>query len=410
MPLATVEEALEELRCGRFLIVVDDEDRENEGDLVIAAEHITPEAVNFMAREVRGLICVALTGERLDALHLPPMTPPRENTSSYGTAFTVSVDARRGVTTGVSAHDRATTICALIHPATGPQDLARPGHVFPLRAAPGGVLERLGHTEASVDLARLVGLDHSAVICEIMAEDGTMARLPRLEEFASRHDLLILSVAQIAEYRRERDSELRRVVEVDLPTEHGEFTLIGYAQSGRAQPDLALVAGVLTAPEPPLVRLHSECLTGDVFGSLRCDCGAQLHRALGLIADEGTGAVLYLRQEGRGIGLLNKLQAYRLQERGLDTVEVNERLGFRADERDYHTAALMLRDLGVQRVRLLTNNPDKVTGLEAHGVEVVERLPLVVQPQPENAAYMDTKRIRMGHLPASHDGAESLAG
>ncbi len=410
MPLADIADALEELRRGRFVVLVDDEDRENEGDLVLAAEHVTPDAINFMAREGRGLICVALTGERLDRLNLPLMVPPDLNTSPYSTAFTVSVEARHGVTTGISAHDRATTVRALIDSMSEPEDLVRPGHVFPLRAAPGGVLERQGQTEGSVDLARLAGLDPSAVICEIMAEDGTMARRPALEEFAARQGLKIVSVAAVAEYRRQSRGAVRRAVEVDLPTEHGEFTLVAYERPGDAQPDLAIVAGDPEGGEPPLVRLHSECLTGDALGSLRCDCGGQLDRALRLIAQEGRGVVLYLRQEGRGIGLLNKLHAYRLQERGLDTVEANEHLGFRADERDYEVAALILRDLGVHQVRLLTNNPEKVAGLEERGVRVVERVPLIIEPHPQNAAYMDTKRTRLGHLIDPLTDTRSLVG
>jgi 3,4-dihydroxy 2-butanone 4-phosphate synthase/GTP cyclohydrolase II len=338
------------------------------------------------------------------------MVPPDLNTSPHGTAFTVSVEARRGVTTGISAHDRATTVRALIDPLSEPEDLARPGHVFPLRAAAGGVLERQGQTEGSVDLARLAGLDPSAVICEIMAEDGTMARRPALEDFAARHGLKIISVAAIADYHRQSRSAVRRAVAVDLPTEHGEFALFAYERPGVAQLDLAIVAGDPEGAESPLVRLHSECLTGDALGSLRCDCGGQLDRALRLIAQEGQGVVLYLRQEGRGIGLLNKLRAYRLQEGGLDTVEANEHLGFRADERDYEMAAFILRDLGVHQVRLLTNNPEKVAGLEARGVQVVERVPLVIEPRAENAAYMDTKRTRLGHLLEPLGDTRSLAG
>lgn len=398
MQLSTVEDAIADLQRGRFVIVVDDEHRENEGDLVIAAQFATPDAINFMAREGRGLICIAMTGERLDHLKLPLMVPPEHNTSGYGTAFTVSVEAKHGVTTGISAQDRATTIAALINPATTAEDLARPGHMFPLRASDGGVLERPGQTEGSVDLAKLAGLSPAAVLCEIMSEDGTMARRPELEKFADRHDLKILSVADLVAFRREREASPRRVVEVDLPTEYGDFNLVGYLHTAGTQPDLALVAGDPTGGEPPLVRLHSECLTGDVLGSRRCDCGEQLHRALRMISEEGRGVLLYLRQEGRGIGLLNKLRAYELQEHGLDTVEANEHLGFRADERDYQNAAIMLKDLGITAVRLLSNNPNKVAGLEANGVEVVERVSLLVPAQPNNAGYMETKRTRLGHL------------
>jgi 3,4-dihydroxy 2-butanone 4-phosphate synthase/GTP cyclohydrolase II len=330
------------------------------------------------------------------------MVPPERNTSGYGTAFTVSVEARRGVTTGISAHDRATTVRTLIDPATTAEDLARPGHIFPLRAADGGVLERAGQTEASIDLMKLAGLDPSAVLCEIMSADGTMARRPELERFAAEHGLKILSIADLAEYRRRREGGVRRAVEVDLPTAHGEFSLIAYLHAGSVEPDLALVMGDPAGEEPPLVRLHSECLTGDALDSLRCDCGAQLSHALDLIAEDGRGVLLYLRQEGRGIGLLNKLRAYELQEHGLDTVEANEHLGFRPDERDYRIAAEMLKDLGVRRVRLLSNNPRKVAGLEAHGVEVVDRLPLQVEPRAENAGYLETKRSKLGHLFDAH--------
>lgn len=410
MPLVTVAEALEELRSGRFVIVVDDEQRENEGDLVIAAEHATPEAINFMAREGRGLICLAMTAERLDSLGIPLMVPPERNTSPYGTAFTISVEARQGITTGISAHDRARTVRVMADPATRPEDFAMPGHVFPLRARDGGVLERPGHTEASVDLARLAGMLPAAVICEIMAEDGMMARIPELERFAARHGLKIVTVADLVAYRRGRERVATRSARVDLPTRHGRFALIAYPGPRDREPDLALVRGDLTGGEPPLVRLHSECLTGDVFGSARCDCGSQLDRAMELIDAEGRGAVLYLRQEGRGIGLLNKLRAYELQEQGLDTVEANERLGFRADERDYLAAALILRDLGVGRVRLLTNNPSKVAGLEAHGVEVIERVPIELLVGPDNAGYLHTKRAKLGHALGLPEEIRQVAG
>jgi 3,4-dihydroxy 2-butanone 4-phosphate synthase/GTP cyclohydrolase II len=409
----TIADALRALRVGHFVIVVDDEDRENEGDLVIAAEFATPGAINFMAREGRGLICVALTGARLDYLGLPPMVPPARNRSGFGTAFTVSVEARLGVTTGISAPDRARTIAALIDPASGPGDLVSPGHIFPLRARDGGVLERGGQTEAAVDLARLAGLTPAGVICEIMAADGTMARRPALEAFADRHDLPLVSVAALRRYRLEHGdtppapllapAPVRRVAETHLPTAHGPFRLVAYQEIARPErePDLALVRGEpATMPGAgiaPLVRLHSECLTGDVFGSRRCDCGPQLDAALAAVAAEGRGVVLYLRQEGRGIGLLDKLRAYALQERGLDTVEANERLGLPVDAREYGTAAAILRDLGVARLRLLTNNPGKVAGLEAAGLAVVARVPSVVAPSPENARYLATKREKLGH-------------
>ncbi len=410
MPLAAIEEAIGELQAGRFVIVVDDEDRENEGDLVMAAEFATPAAINFMAREGRGLICLAMMGERLDELSIPLMVPPARNGAGFGTAFTVSVEARDGVTTGISAHDRARTIAVLIDPASRPDDLVMPGHVFPLRARDGGVLERAGQTEAGVDLARLAGLTPAAAICEIMAEDGTMARRPQLEAFAARHGLRLVSVADLIAYRRtceampaaETGPAVRRVAAVALPTALGSFQLIAYRERVRPdrEPHLALVYGDRTGRDrpAPLVRLHSECLTGDIFGSRRCDCGPQLEAALAMVAATGGGAVLYLRQEGRGIGLLAKLRAYELQEQGLDTVEANERLGLPVDAREYHTAAAMLRDLGLTRLRLLTNNPRKVAGLTAAGVTVTERVPLVIPPSSENQRYLATKRAKLGHL------------
>ena len=412
MPRTAITAALQALRVGRFVIVVDDEDRENEGDLVIAAEFATPAAINFMAREGRGLICVALTGARLDALGLPLMVPHARNRSGFGTAFTRSVEARHGVTTGISAHDRARTIAALLDLASGPDDLVSPGHIFPLRARDGGVLERGGQTEAAVDLARLAGLTPAGVICEIMAEDGTMARRPALAAFAARHDLPLVSVAALRDYRRAHGdtrpgvapppAPVRRVAETLLPTAHGPFRLCAYIEVARPErePDLALVCGDLAADAgpAPLVRLHSECLTGDVFGSRRCDCGPQLDAALAAIAAAGRGAILYLRQEGRGIGLLDKLRAYALQERGCDTVEANEQLGLPIDAREYGTAAAILRDLGATRLRLLTNNPAKVAGLVAAGLAVVERVPLIIVPSPENARYLATKREKLGHL------------
>ena len=396
MPLATIEEAIEEFRAGRFVIIVDDEDRENEGDLVIAGEKVTPEAINFMAKYGRGLICIALTGQRLEELRIPMMV--QHNTSAFETAFTVSVDAREGTTTGISAHDRARTIQVLLDPATRPEDLAMPGHIFPLRAREGGVLVRAGQTEAAVDLARLAGLYPAGVICEIMAEDGTMARLPELEQFAAQHGLKIISVADLIAYRRRHEKLVRRVAQTSLPTQHGRFTAIAYENLINGEHHLALVMGDVADGRPVLVRVHSECLTGDVFGSLRCDCGAQLAMAMRMVAQEGRGVVLYMRQEGRGIGLLNKLRAYELQDQGLDTVEANQRLGFPPDLRDYGIGAQILADLGVRRIRLLTNNPRKVVGLAGHGLEVVERVPIAIPPNEQNRAYLRAKREKLGHL------------
>jgi 3,4-dihydroxy 2-butanone 4-phosphate synthase/GTP cyclohydrolase II len=396
MPLATIEEAIEEYRAGNFVIIVDDEDRENEGDLAIAAEKVTPEAINFMTKYGRGLVCLPIIGQRLDELQIPMMVT--ENTSVYGTAFTVSVEAREGTTTGISAYDRARTVQVILDPRTRPEDLRRPGHMFPLRAAEGGVLERQGHTEASVDLARLAGLYPAAVICEILSDDGSMARLPELERFAARHGLKIISVAQLVDYRRRHDRLVRRIAETRLPTPFGEFRVYAYEHILDGNQPIALVMGTWQDDEPVLTRLHSECLTGEVFNSLRCDCGEQLRRAQALIAEEGCGVILYLRQEGRGIGLLNKLRAYALQDKGLDTVEANLHLGFDPDPRDYGIAAQVLADLGVKRVRLLTNNPRKVQGLEKCGVQVVERLPLTVPPNEQNRRYLRTKREKLGHL------------
>jgi 3,4-dihydroxy 2-butanone 4-phosphate synthase/GTP cyclohydrolase II len=403
MPLCTVSEAVEEIRRGSFVIVVDDEDRENEGDLVMAAELVTPEAVNFMAREARGLICVPLTGKRLDDLGLPQMVV--ENTTPHGTAFTISVEARGRVSTGISAFDRAATIRALVDPATGPEDLLRPGHTFPLRAREGGVLRRAGQTEAAVDLARLAGLQPAGVICEIMSEDGTMARMPELELFAARHHLKILSVAQLITYLRQHERLVRRVTEpVHLPTEHGTFDVIGYEDTMSGEQHMAIIKGTFDPEVPTLVRVHSECLTGDVFGSMRCDCGEQLALALRMIEREG-GAVVYMRQhEGRGIGLHNKLRAYKLQEEGLDTVEANTRLGFPPDMRDFGVGAEILYDLGLRKIRFLTNNPDKAQGIfglsrgAERGLELTETVPLTVQPNEHNERYLETKRAKMGHV------------
>ena len=398
MPLSTIAEAVADYRAGKFVIVVDDEDRENEGDLAIAAEMITPEAVNFMAKHARGLICVALPGWRLDELRIPLMVT--ENTSPFGTAFCVTVEAKGRVTTGISAHDRAATIQALVDPASKPEDFVRPGHTFPLRYQEGGVLVRAGQTEASVDLARLAGLYPAGVICEIMSDDGTMARLPELEVFADKHGIRIISVAQLIEFRRRREKLVRRLdVETALPTPYAEFRVVGYEDVVNHDQHVALVLGDLQTAEPVLVRMHSECLTGDVFGSLRCDCGEQLRRAMEMIAEKGRGAIVYLRgHEGRGIGLHNKLRAYRLQDLGLDTVEANHKLGFAEDLRDYGIGAQILVDLGIYQMRLLTNNPRKLVALQGYGLDVVERLPLVVEPNPRNARYLSTKQAKLGHL------------
>ncbi len=398
MPFDTIEAAIEDIRQGKMVIVADDEDRENEGDLVCAASAITPELVNFMAQHGRGLICVTLTGERADALDLPLMA--ERNTDPHGTAFTVSVDAhqRFGVTTGISASDRATTIQILADPDTVPGDLRRPGHIFPLRAQPGGVLRRVGQTEASVDLARLAGLPPVGVICEILNPDGSMARRPELERFAKEHDLRFVTVAQLVAYRLQKERLVKRTAEVRLPTPHGDFTLIGYETVLDGKEHVALVKGEVAGQEDVLVRMHSECLTGDVFGSLRCDCGEQLDAAMARIQEEGLGAVVYLRQEGRGMGLTNKLKAYKLQEEGKDTVEANLALGFKPDLRDYGIGAQILLDLGLHRIRILTNNPKKIVGLEGYGLEVSGREPLRSNPGPHNAGYLETKRLKLGHL------------
>lgn len=402
MPLSTISEAIEEIRQGKFVIVVDDEDRENEGDLVIAAEKVTPQAVNFMIREARGLVCVPLTGKRLDELQLPQMV--RENTAPLGTAFTVSVEAKN-VTTGISAFDRAATILALVDPQTKPDDLLMPGHTFPLRARDGGVLRRAGQTEASVDLARLAGLQPAGVICEIVGEDGSMARMPELERFAAQFDLKIVSVADLITYRRRHEPIVRRVTEaIQLPTDSGVFSAIGYEDTSTGDQHMAIIKGELDPDVPTLVRVHSECLTGDVFGSQRCDCGEQLHRALRMIDREG-GAVVYMRQhEGRGIGLHNKLRAYGLQEQGYDTVEANIQLGFPPDMRDFGIGAEILYDLGLRKIRFLSNNPEKARGIfgqsrgAEHGLELVETVPLEIEPNVHNEHYLETKRTKMGHV------------
>ncbi|MDZ7779895.1 MAG: bifunctional 3,4-dihydroxy-2-butanone-4-phosphate synthase/GTP cyclohydrolase II [Gemmatimonadota bacterium] len=394
----TVEEALDELRRGGMVIVADDEDRENEGDLVMAAAAVTPDHVNFMAKHARGLICVALTSERADELDLPLMTD--RNTDPQGTAFTVSVDAhvKFGVTTGISAHDRAKTIEVLTDPESRPEDLRRPGHIFPLRAKSGGVLRRVGQTEASVDLAELAGFAPAGVICEILNTDGTMARRPELHEFAAEHGLKFVTVAQLVAYRLTKTRLVTRVAEAELPTRYGDFRVIAYRSELDGGEHLALVKGELEGKEDVMVRMHSECMTGDVFGSLRCDCGEQLHAALERIAQEEEGAVVYLRQEGRGIGLGNKLKAYHLQDGGLDTVEANERLGFKPDLRDYGIGAQILLDLGVHSLRLLTNNPRKIVGLDGYDLEITGRESLRVEPGVHNERYLETKRSKLGHL------------
>jgi len=394
-PFATVEEAIEDIRQGRFVVVVDAEDRENEGDLTIAAQFATPEAINFMATHARGLICLCLTEERCDELGLEQMA--RENETPLGTAFTVSVEAREGVTTGISAPDRSHTIQVAIDPSKRSHDLVRPGHVFPLRAKAGGVLERSGQTEAAVDLARLAGLNPAGVVCEIMNEDGTMARVPDLTVFCEQHGIKLLTIADLIEYRRATEKLVERVAQVRLPTAYGEFTAVAFRETLTGKPHVALVKGEVDGGEDVLVRVHSECLTGDVFHSLRCDCGEQLELALRRIDDEGRGVLLYMSQEGRGIGLLSKLQAYELQEAGLDTVEANLELGYPADAREWGIGNQILADLGLTTIRILTNNPKKLTGLEGYGLTVTEQVPIEIEPNPENERYLDAKREKLGH-------------
>lgn len=406
MALATIEKAIEEIKAGRMVVVVDDEERENEGDLIVAAEKVTAEHIAFMVKHCSGIICVPMEAERLDHLHLPLMAP--DNSDTMGTAFTISVDARNGTTTGISAADRAETVRVLIAEDTKPQDLGRPGHVFPLRYTPGGVLRRAGHTEAAVDLARLAGLYPAGALCEVVSEDGTMARLPELERFAEEHGLTIVSIADLIAYRRRSEKLVHRVTEARVPTTHGDFKAVGY-ESDDGRTHVALVMGEPAGKPDVLVRVHSECFTGDILGSLRCDCGTQLREAMRRIDQEGEGVVVYIRgHEGRGIGLRHKLEAYALQDGGLDTVEANVELGFSPDARDYGVGAQILVDLGISTMRLLTNNPTKRAGLEGYGLKITERIPLQSEPTAENAEYLQVKRDKLGHLLDTYirDGAD----
>ncbi len=397
MSIITIEDAIKDIRAGRMVILVDDEDRENEGDLTMAAEAVTPEAINFMAKYGRGLVCLSLTGEKLDSLDLPLMVD--NNTSQFQTGFTVSIEARCGVTTGISAADRATTIRAAVADDAKPSDLVRPGHVFPLRAKEGGVMVRAGQTEGSVDLARFAGLKPAGIICEVMDDDGTMARMPSLKKFSKEHDIGICTIADLIEYRMRTESFVHRVVETVIPTGHaGEFNVIVYENDMEDIQNIAMVKGEIDPEKPILVRVHSECLTGDIFGSLRCDCGDQLRRAMEMMDKEGSGVLLYIRQEGRGIGLVNKLKAYVLQDQGLDTVEANEKLGFKPDLRNYGIGAQVLVDLGVRKMKLITNNPKKMIGLQGYGLSIVEQVPIEIEPNKYNKCYLECKKLKMGHL------------
>ncbi len=394
--MKTIEKGIEEIRKGNIVIIVDDEDRENEGDFIMAAEKVTPEAINFMTKYGRGLVCLAMGGERLDELQIPSMV--ERNTAKMNTAFSVSIDAIHGTTTGISAHDRAHTILTAIDKKTKPEDLARPGHIFPLRAKPGGVLKRAGHTEAVVDLTRLADLYQAGVLCEIMDDDGTMARLPKLKEIAKKFNLTLITIASLIEYRKRKEKFVVREAEANLPTKYGDFKIIAYRDLISDIVHIAIVKGEVSGKKNVLVRVHSECLTGDVFSSRRCDCGEQVNSALRMLEEEGEGVFLYMKQEGRGIGLLNKIKAYRLQEKGLDTVEANERLGFPPDLRDYGIGAQILVDLGLSSIRLLTNNPKKVVGLEGYGLYITKRVPIEVNPNKLNRDYLKTKKRKLGHL------------
>jgi len=398
MPILEIEKAIEEIKAGRMVILVDDEDRENEGDLCMAAEKVMPEAINFMAKYGRGLICLAMSNAMIDKLDLPMMVD--NNTSAFQTGFTVSIEARCGVTTGISAADRARTIHTAVADSAKPSDLVRPGHIFPLRAREGGVMVRVGQTEGSVDLARMAGLKPAGVICEIMDEDGTMARMPALEKFSQKHGIGICTIADLVEYRMKNEAFVHRAAESIIPTQHGgEFRMIAFENDVDQLLHVALVKGQIEPEKPVMVRVHSECMTGDIFGSLRCDCGDQLHKAMSMIEKEGVGVILYLRQEGRGIGLVNKLKAYELQrEQGLDTVEANRRLGFKADMRDYGLGAQILVNLGVRKMRLLTNNPKKMIGLDGYGLTIVEQIPIEIEPNEYNRCYLECKKLKMGHL------------
>jgi 3,4-dihydroxy 2-butanone 4-phosphate synthase / GTP cyclohydrolase II len=398
MSFASIPDAIDDIRRGRMVVVVDDEDRENEGDLTIAAEKVTPEVINFMARYGRGLICLPMTGERLDALRIPLMVRDEQNDAKFGTAFCVPIEAKQGTTTGISAGDRARTVLAAIDEATRPGDLARPGHMFPLRAVDGGVLVRAGQTEAAVDLARLAGLYPAGVICEVMDEDGTMARGARLQAFCREQGLKLVTIKDLIQHRMRTERLVRKIVEADLPTGYGPFRIHAFESLIDRQHHIALVMGDMEGDEPALVRVHSQCLTGDIFASSRCDCGDQLHKALEMISQAGRGVLLYLRQEGRGIGLVHKLLAYQLQDQGKDTVEANEALGFKADQRDYGIGAQILVELGVKKIRLLTNNPRKFVGLEGYGLEMVGRLPIEIPASDANRRYLKTKKEKLGHI------------